>query len=309
MKTILFSLLALSILLPTVYAQETLPDLIEVERQGLMPEGIEYDTQGERFLLGSLSGGTIFAVTDDGTITPFIEDADLHSSVGIEIDEDNHRLLVCNSMAEVFSENSLQGEISLAAYDLETGERLFLVDLTALYPEGRHFANDVAVDTEGNAYVTDTMSPVIYKVTPEGEASIFLEDDRFAVSPFGLNGIVFHPDGYLLVSEMGAATIYKIPLDDPASLSEVGLEDFIIADGMVLHPNGDLIAVNGATGEIEALRSEDDFATAQRVAFSPDHSPATTIAVRGEEIYASHAYLNNTEQAVYDIVRVEFSEP
>src|SRR5215213_1773212 len=119
-------LLIFTLFMGLVFAQ-TLSEKMIIQRPGLDPECIEYDAAHERFLLGSLSEGTIFEVTDDGTITPFIEDEDLVSSVGIEVDGD--RLLVTNSDRNVFKSATAEGKASLYAYDLETGERLFAVDL------------------------------------------------------------------------------------------------------------------------------------------------------------------------------------
>ena len=43
----------------------------------------------------------------------------------------------------------------MGAYDLETGDRIFMTDLAAVAPADRHFANDVTVGPDGTAYVTD----------------------------------------------------------------------------------------------------------------------------------------------------------
>ena len=59
-------------------------DVITVERGGFIPEGIEYDEDNGRFLTGSLAEGTIFVIERDGRVVPFIRDAELVSSVGIE---------------------------------------------------------------------------------------------------------------------------------------------------------------------------------------------------------------------------------
>ena len=58
-------------------------EVITVERGGFIPEGIEYDQANGRFLTGSLAEGTIFVIERDGSVVPFIRDADLVSSVGI----------------------------------------------------------------------------------------------------------------------------------------------------------------------------------------------------------------------------------
>lgn len=295
-KQIGFCLFGLSLLLsPVLAGTDNPPDRIRVERSDFFPEGIEYDAAGERFLLSSLVEGTVFAVADDGTLTPFIEDEDVLASVGLEIDEALNRLLVVAADATVSLESETMGAALLGIYDLETGERLHLVDLANLAPDVKHFANDVAVDDNGNAYITDSLAPLIYKVTPEGEASIFLEDDRLLIDGFGGNGIVYHPDGYLLVGISGVE-VYKVPLDNPTDWTIVNTDEVISADGMLLHPNGDLIVVN--QGSIVALTSEDEWETASVTSRSRNH-PATTIAFRGDDIYAIYP-----ESA--EIVRVQW---
>lgn len=92
---------------------DTLPEVIEMQRPGFTPEGVEWDAERERFLVGSLIEGTIFAVDDDGTLTPWIEDDELLSSVGIEVDAERDRLLVANSEVAIFSDETIQGNISL----------------------------------------------------------------------------------------------------------------------------------------------------------------------------------------------------
>ena len=77
-------------------------EVITVERGGFIPEGIEYDQANGRFLTGSLAEGTIFEIERDGSVVPFIRDAELVSSVGIEADEPRDRLLVANSDRAAF---------------------------------------------------------------------------------------------------------------------------------------------------------------------------------------------------------------
>ncbi len=305
-------LLSLILMVGITLAQE-LPDVIEMERPGFTPEGVEWDAERERFLVGSLVEGTIFQVTDDGTLTPFIEDEELLSSVGIEVDAERDRLLVANSEAAIFSDESIQGNISLGIYDLETGERLFLVPLSDLYPEGRHFANDVAVDAEGNAYVTDSFSPVIYKVDVEGNASIFLESEYFENPFFGLNGIAYHAHEYLLTNVGGSGELYKIPVDDPEGITLVEMEEGVIGDGMTIHPeDGSLIVVSGSTNAVYRITSEDEWATATIEQTARLSDAATTATIRDGSVYALFAHLDRmgspTPQEVYEIVRVDFEE-
>ncbi|MCC6614175.1 MAG: hypothetical protein IT320_11905 [Anaerolineae bacterium] len=291
-----------------------LPSEVAFTEPGIMPEGVEWDAANERFLVGSLSTGTIRAISDDETIEPFIEDDELASTVGIEIDEATNRLLVTNSDAGIFSAPDATGMAGLAAYDLETGERLFMVDLSDLYT-GRHFANDVTVDDAGNAYVTDSFSPVIYQVTPEGEASIFVQSDLFANDTIGLNGIEYIPaDGdmsaYLLAAVTGAASLYKIPLEVPAEVTPVAVDEPLGIDGMARLPDGGIAAVaNLESGqEIVVFSSEDDFGSASIDARTPTEGNATTLAIRDGAVYFVNAYLGNPEQEAYQIVHAELPD-
>src|SRR5688572_24920325 len=194
-------------------------NVIAAERGGFIPEGIEYDEDNGRFLTGSLAEGSIFVFERDGRIVPFIRDAELVSSVGIEADEDRDRLLVTNSNSAVFNDQNASGHAKLGVYHLTTGARLAMVDLGAtIAAPARYFANDVTVDGEGNAYVTDSFANANYRVTPAYEASVL---HRFADLPQGalLDGIVYHDGGYL--PGVGEDRHYKVPVANPPGTAEV----------------------------------------------------------------------------------------
>ncbi|NQS90278.1 SMP-30/gluconolactonase/LRE family protein [Patescibacteria group bacterium] len=309
-KTLMPFLISLAFVLvacdsPNGYTQESVPDLIMVERENFFPEGIEYDTANRRFLLSSVSEGTIFAVKDDGTYQAFIEDDDLISTLGIEIDLERNRLLVANSNPAVYTDRTLKSQVFLGIYNLTTGERLHMIGLIEGEPKGGHIANDIAVDTEGNAYVTDTAAFAVHKVDINGNASVFVESDQFG-SP---NGIIYHPGGYLLVADAGNGSIFKVPLDNPEGIARVELEQVIEgADGMVLHPNNNLIVVGSRIQTIFSLSSDDDWASATIEATVANH-PASTIALRGDQVYAIYPhldkYFSGETVKVFEIVRVK----
>ncbi|NLX08112.1 MAG: SMP-30/gluconolactonase/LRE family protein [Chloroflexi bacterium] len=313
LKLVIGSLLVMLLAaVPLALAQDggALPDMIVAEREGFFPEGIEYDEQGGRYLLSSLAEGTIFTVTDDGMITPFITEEELMSSVGIHIDRERSRLLVANTDRAVTEGGA--SNIMLMAYDLVSGNRLFAADLMAVAPEGRHFANDVTVDAEGNAYVTDSFSPVIYRVDVDGNASVFAQDERFASAQFGLNGIDYHPNGYLIAAKASDGALFKIPVDDPQNITQVELDIPVTgADGIIFHPDGSLIVV-GSPQTVFSVSSSDDWATASVVEQVTLAQPATTAAIRDGEVYALFAHLNQmgseTPPAAFEIVRVPLAQ-
>ena len=112
--------------------------------------------------------GTVGIVKADGTYKAFAKDPLLISTVGMSADPDRNRLLVCVSDPGVSEKTSPKTQKKLArlvSFDLKTGKRQKSVDLDKLAPAGgEHFCNDLAIDGDGNAYVTDSFSPIIYRV-------------------------------------------------------------------------------------------------------------------------------------------------
>jgi sugar lactone lactonase YvrE len=267
---------------------QQLPDTVLVEEPGLHPEGVERDAERSRFLVSSVTQGTVTAVEDDGALETLVRDGDVTASIGIHIDPERGRLLVADADLSAVQGGG-EGHARLGIYDLETGERLHHVDLGGLH-DGRHFANDVTVGPDGSAYVTDSFSPVIYRVSPDGEASVFVEDGRLGTEGFGLNGIDHHPDGHLLVAMAGDRTLYRVPLDAPGELFEVELSEPFGADGLTLRDDGALVAVattgSGEDQRSEALllRSDDGWSSARIVDRAPAPG-ATTAAVRDGAVY------------------------
>ncbi len=292
--------------------QAVLPDTLRIAVPALHPEGVEYDATAGRFLVGSVTMGTITEVRDDGSHGPFIEDEDLVGSIGIHIDAANGRLLVANSDLGVFQDPEFPGQAKLGIYDLGSGARLHMVDLGALVPDVRHFANDVTVGLDGTAYVTDTFSPVIYRVDLDGNATVLVEDERLS----RLNGIDYHPGGYLLASVMDAQSLVRVPLDAPGELSEVTLSEPIIADGLALHPDGALVVVGSSVAEdgspvaeVIVLSSGDGWSTAEVAARASTPSQPTTAALRGDAVYAVNPHFSGlgAEEPIqlFEIFRVE----
>ena len=279
------------------------PDEIIVVFDNLYPEGIEYDENGERFLLGSSSEGAIFQVFDDGTIEPIIEDPDLYECVGIEIDRKNQRLLVANNDKD-------ENKNYLNSYDLVTGERIFMAEISSIKPDLFHIVNDIAVDTNGNAYVTDSWSPAIYRVDMDGNPTLYMEHSQFEY----LNGIVYHPNGFLLLGAY-PNILLKIPIDNPEVIKvdiSGGNLYFDVTDGMIMHPDGSLIMVAFPGSIVYRVQSEDNWESAQSAGKSSGHTDGfgTTVAFRGEEVYViySHVdrYFDELDQSEFEIVRVKF---
>jgi sugar lactone lactonase YvrE len=280
------------------------PETIVAERNLFIPEGIEFDQTNSRFLIGSLREGSIFQLERDGRITPIVEDPELVSSVGIEVDEARDRLLVVNSDSSIFTTGGT-GQAKLGVFDLNSGRRIAMVDLTTTIEdrtaETVFFANDVTVDDQGIIYVSDTRAGAIYRVDEAYEASLlhrFVPSDAFAP-----NGLVYHPSGYLLVA--GLQRLYKVPLDEPANASPVSLPEPVPgADGVVWMHDGRLAIVANRANRVVALTSSDEWASAELAGAAPYEVMASTVAVVGTDLYVVHPHFR--DDGLPSIERVKF---
>ncbi|MGB7395580.1 MAG: hypothetical protein WA913_14415, partial [Pricia sp.] len=187
-------------------------------------------------------------VSKDGDYEPFIEDDVLTTTTGLHIDNLRDILYVCIT--------SMTGEAAgVAGYDLKSGERVLYVDLLGMTSGSPQFPNDLITDFYGNLYITDSFASVVYKIDRSGEASIFLDDDRLISSMgFGLNGITYHPFGFLLVAT-GDDVFFRIPVNDPESFTEVPLGIGGNVDGIQITSFRTILAVSGS--EVFKLRSRD----------------------------------------------------
>ncbi len=232
----------------------------------LYPEGTAFNAQKNLFYVSSVKTGTIGTVDQSGNYKVFYQDQSLKSSYGMKIDTKNNRLWVCISDANYsdFSDPSTFKKMArVISLDLNSGKKVQDIDLSNLIP-GKHFANDLAYDPQGNIYLTDSFSPVIYKVDAKGKASIFAESELFKGEDVGLNGIAFHPQGFLLVDDTRAGALYKIDIRDPKKITKVKINEFFPgADGLLLDDQQNLILVQNQTDNIFKLSSTDGWQNAQ----------------------------------------------
>ncbi len=276
-------------------------DFISIKKPALYPEGIDYNPNTDKFIVGSFREGAVYEVDLDGTYRQLVNDNRLNSVLAVRIDTKRNRLFVVNSDIGASLRPSTLGVkkvASLGIYELSSGKAVSFIDLGGLLPNQKHLANGMTLDNDGNVYVTDSFSPIIYKIDTHGKASIFLKNDRFLGEGINLNGIVFHPDGYLIAVKKGEGVLFKIPLNNPESFSEIKLpRKFIGGDGLILVNNTELIVIaNRAAGKITetvfALNSEDDWETA-KVTNERKFGKVyiTTGVVRKGKIYVMHSNL------------------
>lgn len=273
------------------------PEAVSFIKAALYPEGVEYDARRNSFLVTSLREGIIGEVKDDGTYKILIQDPNLVSAIGIRIDTERDRLLVCNSDpgVSIHTKPENKGKLAgLGIFQLSTGKLTKYIDLGKLGGAGGHFCNDIALDKTGNAYVTDSFSTIIYKVDVDNNASVLLNNQRFAGKGFNLNGIVVKDD-YLLVAKANEGLLFKVPLGNPEQFTQVKVKEPLpSADGLLWAPDGTLVVVTrDKVGKVYKLASGDNWATANVVSsVETGEVFPTTGVVRDGKIYVLYAMLH-----------------
>jgi sugar lactone lactonase YvrE len=248
-----------------------LPPVLQPAAENLFPEGVAWDPTRQSLLVGSLNQpARISAVGRTGTARTVVSDPDVAVFAGIKVDAVRGRIL-----AAVGNPNT-PGSSFLAVYDLRTGARQRLVDLSG---EG-HAANDVALDPAGNAYVTDTGAGAVYKVDLAGRVSTLSTDPRLG-SGLGANGIVWHPGGYLVVANYTTGRLYRLTRGHLTELWQPS--PLVGADGLVLRGNGTLVVVtNTLAGLPGSTAAVHELALTSRTAIpfrtTPWRDPAPTTA-------------------------------
>ena len=327
-KTVLIILISLSIFSCKKDDNQTqeLPNLISLNETSLYPEGIVYSNSKQKTYIGSYFKGKIVNVDLEGNLTDFIIDNSLVAVVGMAIDEPHNRLYVCNSDAGI----SLKSDVSttgilaeVIVYDLTTGEKIKTIDLSGLFAGG-HFLNDLVFDANGNLYITDSFSPVIYKIDANDNPSVLVTDPIFEVpqGTFGLNGIVYHPDNYLIVGKAFGGILYKVPLSNVNDIQEIALDTNVNSlDGLLLTDNNTLALVSnyfaGPTFNetIYKIETSNNWTSANITSTFTDleGSYPTTMTEIGNSLYVNYGYFpelvdpNSAPNNNFKLQKIEFT--
>ncbi|KAG0562889.1 hypothetical protein KC19_9G180000 [Ceratodon purpureus] len=282
------------------YVRDVNGGSLKFKALNLFPESFDWDPVHDRMLLSSMSKGTISELdTGSGTVKEFVRDEELAGKVasgGMIVDSRRNR--VVHALHDIVGWRFG----GVAAYDLDTGRRLFFARLDNVgVVEGElSCANDVAVDfNTGIAYVTNCRGSFLWKVTVEGTPSVFVKDESFTSQPSlfdeapwcSFNGIVHDQNKYLLAVQTNSGALFRVDVDD-RSVHLVAMEERLPgADGMVLRDDGALVIVSSR--KVWLVRSTSNWIDANVVDAIPlnpsDYS--TGAALKGRSTFIVHAHL------------------
>jgi len=276
MKT-LFTFIILSGIITVLQAQN-----ISITADKLYPEGTAYSKKQNTFFVSSIYSGQVGTLDFSGKYEPFTQDPDLVASIGILADEKSNTLFVTNVDNGVAINTNAATAYKLSeiiGYDLTTGKRKFKVDLGKLNEGNPNFINDLTLDSEGNLYVTNSFSPVIFKIDKNQKASIFARNESWTGEGFNLNGIVYHPDGYLIVAQSNKGLLYRVNIKNPADIRTIKADALLGVDGLILNGKSELAVVSNKSNKIFQVRTKDDWNSAVIITSKESVLPFPTTGV------------------------------
>jgi len=268
------------------------------------PEGILERPNGDIFV-GGFGDGSIQKIEGGETVSYFSAPGEngMRRAVGFMIDEARGRLWVSNFD---FVEGS-----QLKVFDVQTGSVIATIPETFLPGV---FFNEVAMDSAGRVYVSDTFNPVIWTASENLDGvEVFVNNTLLQnpVRPFGLNGLALTPDGeYLIASVMdrldaGNGTLVRIDVSsrsvDLVTLSSGSSEvvaSFAGSDGMFFGEGGLLYMVNvfSPAGAIFTAEFSADYSSASltvRDAFQAVYDRPTASAMLDGRLWTVNSQLDH----------------
>ncbi|WP_256011659.1 gluconolaconase [Desertivirga xinjiangensis] len=297
MKTIKLLFFSLCLVAGCIAIKPT--ERIAFEAPDSYPEGVAYDSVRNVYYVSSARLGVIGKVGPQGGYSVFHGDSTLKSTYGMKIHPDGKRLFVCvgdANYSKYTSPETRNKMIRLISIDLDNGKRLTDLDLSGLLP-GEHFPNDITFGDNENIYMTDSYSHAIYKITPQGQVSLFAKDEQFETDGIGLNGIAYHPAGYLIVDNSNTGQLYKVEIRNPKNVQRIALDQYFLGgDGLLLNdPEHLTIVVNGGNDKIFKLHSNDNWQSAKLSAttlIADRFTYPATATKNGKDVWIMNARFN-----------------
>ncbi len=273
---------------------------LTLPKRDMIPEGLAYDPDDDRFYMGGIWSCNIIRFDRQGDITDFTTNKQdgLRSVLGLRIDATRRVLWAASEVSGARPDiaESEMGWSDLFKYDLRSGK---LLAKYSMHEEGvAHLFNDIAVTANGDAYVTDSEFGAIYVVRQGSEKlELFLRSETF----FSPNGITIGGDDntlYMAAEENGvfridiASKAFKL-LPVPSAATHIGV------DGIYYHENS-LVCVQNGLGRISRLHLDETSDRIVKVDVIETRNPHFDIPTTGAIVGGTFFYIANSQMRAFD---------
>lgn len=275
------------------------PTVLPLPEAAAYPEGVTVDPASGAIYTNSANTGVVVRLDPDSGAAVVVGDPlDMAAETRPEKPMSVALGLKADGEGRLWVAGARTG--SMHVVDIATGRRLTRFTT----PEGPSLINDVALTSEA-AYFTDTLRPVLWRVSRDAIADAALEPWlsfegtalRYGEEP-NLNGIAATADGrYLIVIQMKAGRLFRIDTRT-REVSAIDTGDAALDGGDGLALDGQrLYLVRQWAEEVVALDLSPDFATATEVKriSPPELAWPATAAIRGDRLIVANSQLNRRD--------------
>ncbi len=257
---------------------------------GFQPEGIAIGP-GPVAYLGSLADGSIYRVNLISGRGRVVSEGPGTPSVGMKTDHRGRLYVAGGAAGDARVIDTRTGRV-LASHQLATGAA---------------FVNDVVL-AAGSAWFTDSVNPVLYRLTGDRVVTVPLTGELVYQAGFNVNGIAGTPDGRgLLVVQSNTGKLFRVSFDGVTR--EVALaEPLVNGDGLLLEGRT-LYAVQNRLNTVAVLHLDRAATRATIVSrlTDPRFDVPTTVASFGHRLYLPNARFTTppTPTTEYQLVAIK----
>jgi Cu-Zn family superoxide dismutase len=240
------------------------PEVYILPGEGVFPEGVAFDEQTQTFYVSSTGGGAVFRGTlHEEAAEVFLPAGEDGRTFATGLEADGGHLFVSGGpTGKMFVYDAISADL--------------IADFTT--SQTPTFINDVAV-IDGDAFFTDSLSPVLYRVFNDGSGWQMEEWLDFTGTPFeyvmgfNANGIEATPDGqYLVIIQSMTGKLFRVTVTTQEVLEiDLGGTMLTAGDGLVLRGRT-LWVVRNSLELIAEVQLSDDLSSGELVAQTTDPS-------------------------------------
>jgi SMP-30/Gluconolactonase/LRE-like region len=159
-----------------------------VPQKDLVAEGITYDPGERSFYVSSVHRRKILRIDETGKAEDFVAEGQdgLWAVLALKVDPKQRVLWALSSALPEMNgfRSEEKGFSSVYKYDLKNGK--LIKKYLMIVPGEKHAFNDLALDSKGNLYISDTEARSLYQIDVKSdELSVFLPPGKL-LSPQGL---------------------------------------------------------------------------------------------------------------------------
>ena len=180
------------------------------------PENLTSSRDGTVYF-GSTTKGTIYRASPGATrAEPWIlaSATGLTNVLGVLADDKTNTLWVCQNATGGRGGAPLVGQTALRSFDLRSGA----AKGTYPFPPNPGICNDIAISSDGSAYVSESFRGRIHRLRPGATAlDVWVTDQQLDV----IDGLAFLADGVLYANNFTSGKFYRVPMNADGSAGAV----------------------------------------------------------------------------------------